>query len=156
MLSLKQNGQKIGEVSEGSTVRLPDGTHVSPAVDGWSWGSFTLEAIVVEPPTPPTEEELLAEERAGMRLSFAQLIIGLAAMGWITQSEGDAWVSGTLPAAVLSAISGLPEEVRFPATIRAKRPSEIVRNDPLVAMLGATQNKTAAELDKFFRDFAGV
>lgn len=91
-----------------------------------------------------------------MRLTFAQLLIGLVAETWITEAEGDAWLAGTLPTPVLALISTLPAEARFPAKARAIRPSEVIRHDPLVEMLGAAQGKTAAELDTFFATYAQV
>lgn len=98
------------------------------------------------PPPPPVPQEL----------SFAQLLIGLVAEGWITEAEGDAWLDGTLPAAVNALIAGLPKEQRFPAKARAKRPSIVLRSDPLVMALAATQGKTAEQLDDFFRTYAEI
>lgn len=90
------------------------------------------------------------------RLTFAQLLIGLVSEAWITEAEGEAWLAGTLPAPVLGLISTLPAEQQFPAKARALRPSEIIRNDPLVEMLGAAQGKTSAELDVFFATYSQV
>lgn len=83
-------------------------------------------------------------------LSFAQLLIGLVAEGWITESEGEAWLVGTLPFVVLLVIDSLPVEQRFAAKARAIRPSEIIRDDPLVSMLAVAQGKTPEEIDAFF------
>lgn len=107
--------------------------------------------IAVDPPAPD-----LATQRAGMQMSFAQLLIGLVAEAWITEAEGEAWLAGTLPAAVLSVIAALPPEARFAATARAIRPSVILRTDPLVAALGAAQGTSDAELDAFFIGYALV
>lgn len=89
-------------------------------------------------------------------LTFAQLLIGLVTEQWITEVEGEAWLAGTLPAAVLTVINTLPAEQRFIAKARATRPSEVLRSDPLVQALGAAENKTPAELDIFFQTYAGV
>jgi hypothetical protein len=89
-------------------------------------------------------------------LTFAQLLIGLVTEQWITEVEGEAWLAGTLPAAVLAVINTLPVEQRFIAKARAIRPSEVLRSDPLVQALGAAENKTSAELDTFFQTYAGV
>lgn len=89
-------------------------------------------------------------------LTFAQLLIGLVTEQWITEVEGEAWLAGTLPAAVLAVINTLPVEQRFIAKARAIRPSEVLRSDPLVQALGAAENKTPAELDTFFQTYAGV
>lgn len=97
-----------------------------------------------------------SEQRQGMRLSFAQLLIGLVTEGWITEAEGEAWLAGTLPAAVLALIDTLPAAQQFAAKARAARPSVVVRSDPLVTDLGAAQGKTAAELDAFFTTYANA
>jgi hypothetical protein len=91
-----------------------------------------------------------------MTLSFAQLLIGLVTEQWITEAEGEAWLAGTLPGTVLLVIDGLPAEQRFPAKARALRPSEVLRNDPLVAAMGVAAGKTEAEIDTFFQTYAGV
>ena len=105
----------------------------------------------------PTKQAQLVEARRGrMSLTFAQLLIGLVTEAWITEAEGEAWLAGTLPAAVLALIATLPTEQQFPAKARALRPSEVLRLDPLVVALGAAQGKTPEELDTFFTTYAGV
>jgi len=89
-------------------------------------------------------------------ISFAQLVIGLVTEQWITEVEGTAWLQGVLPAAVETLITSLPQEQQFIARARASRPSEVLRNDPLVVSLGAAQGKTEEELDDFFRTYSGV
>jgi hypothetical protein len=89
-------------------------------------------------------------------LSFAQLLIGLVTEAWITEADGEAWLSGTLPTAVLTVIDALPVEQRFAAKARALRPSQVLRSDPLVAAMGAAAGKTSAEVDTFFQTYAGV
>ena len=89
-------------------------------------------------------------------ISFAQLVIGLVTETWITEAEGTAWLQGVLPAAVETLITSLPQEQQFIARARASRPSEILRDDPLVVSLGAAQGKTEEELDDFFRTYSGV
>jgi hypothetical protein len=89
-------------------------------------------------------------------LSFAQLMIGLVSEGWITEAEGEAWLTGTLPAPVLALIGTLPAGQQFPAKARALRPTVVERTDPLVSALGAAQGKTAAQLDTFFRTYAAI
>ena len=97
-----------------------------------------------------------AAKRDRMKLTFAQLLIGLVTEGWITEAEGEAWLTGTLPAPVLSLIATLPAEQQFPAKARALRPSEVLRNDSLVASLGAAQGKTPEQLDTFFQTYASA
>lgn len=98
----------------------------------------------------------VAADRADMRLSFAQLLIGLVTEGWITEAEGDAWADGTLPPAIMALISTLPTDQQFAARTRAKRPSEVLRLDPMVQGLGAAQGKSDDELDAFFRTYMQV
>lgn len=94
------------------------------------------------------------EEPVPQSITFAQLVIGLVAEGWITQAEGEAWLVGTLPAAVEAVINSLPLNHQFIARARATRPSEVLRSDPLVATLAAAQGKTPAQLDEFFRMYS--
>ncbi|MCR9140408.1 MAG: hypothetical protein NXI27_30925 [Alphaproteobacteria bacterium] len=108
------------------------------------------------PPPEPTPAELLAGERAQMRLSFSQLLIGLVARGWITEAEGEAWLAGQLPQAVTDLISALPEQQRFAARARALRPAHIRRLDPLVIALAEAEGRTKEDLDGFFREFVEV
>jgi hypothetical protein len=89
-------------------------------------------------------------------LSFAQLLIGLVTEGWITEAEGEGWLVGTLPDPVLLVISMLPTNQQFAAKARAIRPSEIIRDDPLVAALATAEGKTSAEIDDFFLTYSGV
>lgn len=92
--------------------------------------------------------------RDTLSLTFAQMIIGLVTEAWITEAEGDAWLAGTLPSAVLSLISTLPAGEQFAARARAVRPSVVLRTDPLVQSLGAANGKTPAEMDEFFVTYA--
>lgn len=89
-------------------------------------------------------------------LSFSQLLIGLVTEGWITEADGEAWLSGTLPAAVLSVIDSLPVEQRFPAKARALRPSVVIRSDALVNAMGTAAGKTSEDMDIFFNTYAVV
>lgn len=89
-------------------------------------------------------------------ITFAQLLIGLVAEQWITEVDGEGWLTGTLPTAVLAVIDTLPVEQRFAAKARALRPSEVLRNDPLVQALSAAAGKTSEELDNFFRTYSEV
>lgn len=89
--------------------------------------------------------------RERLKLSFAQLLIGLVTEAWITQTEGTAWlINRTLPSAVTTLIGQLPTDQQFAAMARAVAPSEVLRLDPLVVALASAQGKTAAEMDEFF------
>jgi hypothetical protein len=108
---------------------------------------YTAEEIAAIPPPAPAPVP---------DLSFAQLMIGLVSEGWITTAEGEAWLTGTLPAPVLALIGTLPEAQRFAAKARAIRPTVVERADPLVVMLGKAQGKEAEDMDNFFRKYAAT
>jgi len=105
------------------------------------------------PPPPVTPEEI---RLAMPPLSFAQLLIGLVAEDWITEAEGEAWLSGTLPSAVVGVIASLPAAARFAARAKAARPSQVVRTDPLVVALGVAAVKSPDQLDTFFETYRSV
>ena len=115
---------------------------------------------------PYTQDEinaLLAEqakaleaERAALQLSFAQLVIGLVSEGWISEADGEGWLGGTLPGAVLATINLLPADQRFAAKAKATRPSFVARMDPLVGMMAKAQGRSDDEIDAFFRKYVTV
>ena len=104
------------------------------------------EIAAIPPPQPASVPDL----------SFAQLMIGLVSEGWITTAEGEAWLTGTLPAPVLALIATLPKAQQFAAKARALRPTIVERTDPLVSDLGLAQKKTPEQLDDFFRTYAAI
>lgn len=112
-------------------------------------GVETTSTFTWVPPALP-----IAEQRARMNLTFAQMLIGLEAEGWVTTAEAEAWLEGTLPAAVLTLIGTLPATQRFPARARAIKPSTVLRTDSLVAALAVAEDKTEAEIDTFFLTYA--
>jgi hypothetical protein len=134
----------------------------------FGWIPFTADPNDVEPhgrdiyaaalqmgpaayvPPPP------APEPVPHSITFAQLLIGLVAEQWMSEADGDGWLSGTLPAPVLAVIGSLPESQRFAARARALRPSEVQRADPLLAAMGVAVGKTEAEIDTFFRTYSQV
>lgn len=89
-------------------------------------------------------------------ISFAQLLIGLVSESWITEAEGEAWLSGMLPEKVLLLINSLPQEQRFVAKARAIRPSVILLNDPLVTTMGAAAGKSEEDINTFFQTYSKV
>ena len=129
-----------------------DGTVVGNITPASRFYADVQKAITAGEPvgTPPPAPSVIPD------LSFPQLLIGLVAEQWITEAEGETWLAGTLPAAVLEVISNLPTEMQFPAKARALRPSMIVRADPLVAALATYEGKTSEELDEFFLTYAQV
>lgn len=131
--------QHILDTYPKGTVEVP----LKPGAD-FEWVGGKWQAT---PPAPaPVPQEM----------SFAQLLIGLVAEGWITEAEGDAWTNRQLPAAVNTLIAGLPQAQRFAARAKAKLPSVVLRNDALVVALAAQQGKTAEQLDDFFRKYVNV
>ena len=103
------------------------------------------------PPPEPSAEELRA---AIPPLSFAQLLTGLVAMEWITETEGLAWLkSEALPADIEQLIAGLPQEQQFPTTARAMRMTVAERMDPLVDALAAVRGFSPEQIDQFFLAF---
>lgn len=127
-------------------------TRIMPTQEQGEW----VETWEVTAASPEEIAQRTAERRAGMRLSFAQLMIGLVTESWITEPEGEAWLAGTLPAAVFTVIDALPAGQQFAAKARAIRPSEVLRNDPLVSAMGTAAGKTEAEIDTFFTTYSGV
>lgn len=117
------------------------------------WDEFLSynPAPYVPEPLPP-----VVEPRISMQLTFAQLMIGLVAMGWITKPEGIAWLGGTVPVAVNALIASLPADQQFAALARAVRPSVVQRLDALVVALAAVQGRTDAQMDAFFVTYAAV
>jgi hypothetical protein len=104
-----------------------------------------------------TDEDVANRRREDMRLSFAQLLIGLVTEQWITSADGRAWRDRTaLPPAVAGLIATLPPEQQFAAETRAMAFTEALRLDPLVEALGAAEGKTPEELDTFFSTYANV
>jgi hypothetical protein len=120
------------------TATLPD----KATRDRWTWDNG---AIAVGP----------AVTVQTTQITFAQLLIGLVTEGWISEAEGEAWLTGTPPAPVLTLIGQLPQAARFAARARALRPSIVLLSDPLVQALGAMQGKTA-ELPAFFNTYGAA
>jgi hypothetical protein len=131
-------------------------TDAPPALGEGQRAQFSGGAWVVVDPAPTPEPEPEPQPAPVPNLSFAQLMIGLVSEGWITTAEGEAWLTGTLPAPVLTLIGTLPAAQQFPAKARALRPTVVERTDPLVSALGAAQGKTDAQLDTFFRTYAAI
>lgn len=142
------------DLQEGE-VALPVVAHPDPvlAADERLWGP---DYEVLEDRVRAYGRAVKAEPSEILKLTFAQLLIGLVMQGWITESEGDAWLAGTLPQAILDLLAGLPMEHRFAAKARALRPSEVLRSDPLVELLRVSQGKTPEEIDTFFTTYSQV
>lgn len=137
---------------------MPNGTIASanvvgdlPSRDDRAFWILSGSSIVVDAAAK------LAAKRATMTISFGQLIVGLVIEGWITEIEGDAWLRGTvLPSDATTLIAALPSDQRFAATVRAMRPSIVLRTDPLVIALATADSRTPEELDAFFTTYAEI
>lgn len=141
--------------------QLPNGTSavISPAEgSGLTIEEIAAKDVPVGTPYSIVEDSDLPEPSLPVpqEMSFAQMLIGLVAEGWITQAEGMAWLGGNVPAPVSALIAQLPQSQQFAALARAVRPSVVLRNDPLVAGLAALQGKTDVQMDDFFRTYASV
>jgi hypothetical protein len=110
-------------------------------------------AVVDRPDSDPEPDPAPDPDFIPESMTFAQLLIGLVAEGWITEAEGEAWLTGQVPAAVTALIARLPSNQRFAALARASRPSIILRSDPLVNALADLQGK-ADDMDGFFSTYA--
>lgn len=163
MLNIDPNteGTIAGWFDPALKYRRPDGSlaYYPPRPSEHHTFDFAAEAWV-DPRSPEQveaqEAAALQAEREGMSIGFAQLLIGLVSLGWITETEGEAWLDGTLPAAVSALIASLDPQDRFAAIARAKRPAAVRRLDPLVTALAAAQGRTDEQLDLFFRTFSTV
>ena len=139
--------QAVGGASREIRAAYPEGTIEVPIKPGadFEWINGAWRAV---PPAPlPVPQEL----------SFAQLLIGLVAEGWLSAADARAWRDRiALPAQVQALIASLPEHMQFAAETRAFAPSEVLRSDPLVQMLAAAQGKTPDQLDLFFTTYAAI
>lgn len=118
---------------------------------GWRYDGVNL--------LPPTEEfmwDRVYPIREKMKITFAQLLIGFAEQGWITQSEAINWMNGALPGLVASAIANLATEQQFAATIKATKPTDISRVEPWLLSVAKLQNKTVEQMDEFFNKYATI
>jgi hypothetical protein len=138
--------QTVSEPTAETLATYPAGTVEVPLKPGANFDWVDGEWVAIAPPPDPVPASI----------SFAQLMIGLVSEGWITTAEGEAWLTGTLPAPVLALIGTLPTGQQFAAKARALRPTLVERTDPLVSALGAAQGKTPEQLDTFFRTYAAI
>lgn len=137
-----------------------DGTFVA-IVNGYPYhitenDTLFAEARVLGVNTPLDPQIPLLQPLPNRKLSFAQLLIGLVTEGWITESEGDAWLGRVLPPPVVQLIAAMNPSERFAARARALDPSVVLRDDPLLNSLAVAQNKSSADLDRFFVTYGSV
>lgn len=138
---------------------LADIVHNAIQVSGESIKSDSLSFAILEKKVGRqnvmTESELQAA-REKMKLSFAQLLIGLVSEAFITEQEGDLWLQGQLPQPVLAIIDTLPLASRFAAKVKATRPSEVLRADKIVWAMADSKGMTPEQLDQFFIKYSAV
>lgn len=115
--------------------------------------TFVNGKLTDTPLPPPAPEKILASLPS---VSHAQIITALIMSEIITEAEGVAWITGTLPAAVEAMIATLPADQRVIARLRAIRPSSVVPTDPLVAALTAAQGQGVADLIALFQTAAAL
>lgn len=121
--------------------RVEDGQWVDPAT-GW---------IVPAPPLPDPAPARVSQ------ISPRQMILGLYGQGFITADEAlAAATSGAVPAAVDAVISALPAHAEVAARVTWARMSVVLRDDPLVGLLAASQGLSSAEVDAFFAACAAL
>lgn len=97
--------------------------------------------------------------RRSMEISPRQLFIALASEPWsyITPEEAiAAATAGTMPAAVEAAMAGFDAAAQLAARVTWARMQVVLRLDPLVTALGASQGASDAELDDFFAFASGL
>jgi len=131
-------------------IGLPDATD-----DAFIGGSYVNGQFLPPAPAAITEQqtELM---RSSLMISFAQLLIGLVSESFITEQEAELWLQGQLPQPVLAIIDTLPLASRFAAKVKATRPSEVLRADPIVWAMADSKGMTPEQLDQFFIKYSAV
>lgn len=116
------------------------------------WGDFLMFGDKIDP-APIVEQDSSTVE---LKMSFAQLLIGLVSEAFITEQEAELWLQGQLPQPVLETIDTLPLASRFAAKVKATRPSEVLRADPIVWAMADSKGMTPEQLDQFFINYSAV
>ena len=146
-------------------------------------GAVLVEPTIAEPPTITVSQRLvrnttptkvggawvygwtvenLTDEEARARmapLSRAQFASALTLGSVITAAEARAWAkSGDLPSFAIAAIenSGMTDNEKLLATIKAESATEIDRTDPVVSLLQAAKSLTDAQVDDLFNAGAAL
>lgn len=133
MLHLKKNNSVVNTVAPGGRLRLPDGTVVMPARAGWSMDGYSLvEAPSPPEPEPPTAEELLTQERAGMVCSRFQAKAALHQAGLLAQVEAELAHADTI------------------SQLAWADATEFRRNSPTIASLAGALGLTPEQIDDLF------
>lgn len=120
---------------------------------------------VVRPETPEDLASVQpAPDRAAMKLSRRQVIIGLTREGLITEAEALAWsTADALPLAIETLILSMPADQQTEARVTLMTFVEALRLDPMVAMLADAASKPPdgaalddAALDAFFATYSQI
>lgn len=105
---------------------------------------LVLMGITVQADPPPPAPTPIVPQIISDRQFFQQLAIQKV----ITQDEALAAVGpGTLPAALVALIGGLPSDQQFPAKMLLVGAVQFDRQHPMVAVLGQAFGWTDAQLD---------
>ncbi|MBB3937941.1 hypothetical protein [Aureimonas phyllosphaerae] len=125
----------------------PDDTFDEIAV----WNSVAETWVMIERPLEP---ELPSHAEVFLPITPRQFFQALALppYGLITSQEAlDAVKTGEIPAVMQDVIDGLPADAQFNATMLVAGGQQFNRDDPLVAIFGASQDMDAAAIDAFWR-----
>jgi hypothetical protein len=106
------------------------------AIADWEAEGNTIPPYAAPPPPTPDQ------------ISDRQFFQELSIMGLITQAEALSAVQvGTIPAAMETFIGSLPSAQQFSARMVLTGATTFQRSHPLVAMFGAAQGMTSAQID---------
>ena len=95
--------------------------------------------------------------RAEMSLTPRQLFIGLGVSGILTPAEAvETAKTRNLPAIAEGAISSLSPADQLAARITWATMGVVLRNDPMVDLLGSAAGLTPDQIDEFFATFGTV
>jgi len=83
-LNLMRGDEVLFRVIPNSTTKLPDGSYISPTMDGWSRGEYRIVQVQEPEVVPPTAAEALVIERDGMSCTPIQGILALGEENWNT------------------------------------------------------------------------
>jgi hypothetical protein len=123
---------------DGITSFVPDdarNTH-RQEIAAWEAEGNTIPPYIAPPPPVPDQ------------ISDRQFFQQLSIMGLITQAEALSAVQvGTIPAAMETFIGSLPSDSQFSARMVLTGATTFQRSHPLVAMFGAAQGMTSAQID---------
>lgn len=144
--------------ADGSFVGMVNGFryHITPGDRFWN-AAQDMHAANPAPdepvPEPPTEAELLAEERAGMRLTRLQFGLQSLAAGLMTAAEAEGFLGPrTVPQVGEDALLRIEDAaLRVVARMRLVGFERLERSDPFLVPFQAEVDWTDAQVDDFFR-----